>query len=164
MEQLLGFEADEFYFKCWPELAGLTFGQVLFCFADAVPLGMRLPPLCAMPLQSVISRPSLHCAGIRRHTTSCDTGGSGGEIWLNPPLDTVLQASDDVLVLAEDDCTCVAALQCCAVLCWFVHSSYRVHCVAVVLGAPAASLPTLLMGLRSLCTVFLRGILAACAS
>ena len=46
MEQLLGFEADEFYFKCWPELAGLTFGQVLFCFADAVPLGMRLQPVC----------------------------------------------------------------------------------------------------------------------
>ena len=32
LEALLGFEGDEFYIKQWPELEGLTFGEVLFRF------------------------------------------------------------------------------------------------------------------------------------
>lgn len=38
---LLGFRGDEFYFKHWPQLTGKTFGDALYMFRDAVPLGVR---------------------------------------------------------------------------------------------------------------------------
>eukprot|EP00668_Euglena_longa_P015319 GGOE01019386.1.p1 GENE.GGOE01019386.1~~GGOE01019386.1.p1 ORF type:complete len:792 (+),score=259.72 GGOE01019386.1:35-2377(+) len=40
METLLGFGGHEFYMKSWPELVGKRFGDVLFQFKDAIPLGI----------------------------------------------------------------------------------------------------------------------------
>eukprot|EP00667_Euglena_gracilis_P003442 EG_transcript_3453 len=40
METLLGFGGHEFYMKAWPELVGERFGDVLFQFQDAIPLGI----------------------------------------------------------------------------------------------------------------------------
>lgn len=40
-ETLLGFDDNEFYLKKWPDLTGLTFGEVFFRFKDAIPLGVR---------------------------------------------------------------------------------------------------------------------------
>ena len=41
-ESILGFEGHEFYLKCWPQLAGLPFGELAARFADAVPLGIKV--------------------------------------------------------------------------------------------------------------------------
>mmetsp|Transcript_2180 Transcript_2180/g.6488 ORF Transcript_2180/g.6488 Transcript_2180/m.6488 type:complete len:752 (+) Transcript_2180:101-2356(+) len=38
---LLGFDDCEFYVQHWPQLDGLTFGEVLYRFKDAIPLGVR---------------------------------------------------------------------------------------------------------------------------
>lgn len=41
-EDILGFESCEFYMNCWPELAGMMFGDVLVSFPDAIPCGVRI--------------------------------------------------------------------------------------------------------------------------
>ncbi|KAH8971535.1 hypothetical protein BDL97_02G148100 [Sphagnum fallax] len=41
-EDILGFDNAEFYVKKWPELDGLPFGDVLFCFPDAIPCGVKV--------------------------------------------------------------------------------------------------------------------------
>eukprot|EP00662_Eupelagonemidae_sp_cell21_P033793 gene33793-21867_t len=43
LASVLGFEGSEFYFKRWPELDGVAFGDACFRFADAVPLGNSHP-------------------------------------------------------------------------------------------------------------------------
>jgi len=40
-EDLLGFEGNEFYKETWPQLTGRTFGETMFAFADAVPIGIK---------------------------------------------------------------------------------------------------------------------------
>mmetsp|Transcript_22544 Transcript_22544/g.90365 ORF Transcript_22544/g.90365 Transcript_22544/m.90365 type:complete len:432 (-) Transcript_22544:520-1815(-) len=40
-ETLLGFDDCEFYFQNWPDVENLTFGEVLYRFREAVPLGIR---------------------------------------------------------------------------------------------------------------------------
>uniref|UniRef100_A0A7S4T4G9 RCK N-terminal domain-containing protein n=1 Tax=Alexandrium monilatum TaxID=311494 RepID=A0A7S4T4G9_9DINO len=40
-ESLLGFAGDEFYMWEWPELRGLTFGELVGRFPDAIPIGLR---------------------------------------------------------------------------------------------------------------------------
>ncbi|KAG9147516.1 hypothetical protein Leryth_007314 [Lithospermum erythrorhizon] len=41
-EDILGFENAEFYIKRWPQLDGLSFGDVLISFPDAVPCGVKV--------------------------------------------------------------------------------------------------------------------------
>ncbi|ETW06364.1 hypothetical protein H310_02642 [Aphanomyces invadans] len=39
--ELLGFDGNEFYAQSWPDLEGLTFGELPDRFADAIPIGIR---------------------------------------------------------------------------------------------------------------------------
>lgn len=41
LENLMGFDGDEFYLKEWPELLGLPFGEIAHRFDDAVPIGIK---------------------------------------------------------------------------------------------------------------------------
>ncbi|XP_027167103.1 ion channel CASTOR-like isoform X1 [Coffea eugenioides] len=40
-EDILGFENCEFYIKRWPQLDGMPFEEVLICFPDAIPCGVK---------------------------------------------------------------------------------------------------------------------------
>lgn len=40
-EDILGFENCEFYIKRWPQLDGMLFEEVLICFPDAIPCGIK---------------------------------------------------------------------------------------------------------------------------
>eukprot|EP00667_Euglena_gracilis_P003434 EG_transcript_3446 len=40
LEALFGFEGVEFYMKQWPELIGVRFGEILYQFKDAIPMGI----------------------------------------------------------------------------------------------------------------------------
>ena len=77
MESLLGFEGCEFYMSEWPELVGVTFGEISLRFADAIPIGIKT-----------------------RKTARKD-----GKVHLNPPDDMVFGDGDELVVLAEDDDT-----------------------------------------------------------
>jgi hypothetical protein len=74
---LLTYEGSEFYFKCFPELAGQRFSVCQWRMKDAVVAGVRRPP----------------------------KDGKPGVTTLNPPEDFVLEAADELLVIAEDDDT-----------------------------------------------------------
>ena len=39
-DSLFGFTGDEFYIKEWPQLIGCTFGDIVFRFTNAVPIGI----------------------------------------------------------------------------------------------------------------------------
>lgn len=41
-EDILGFEGCEFYMQPWPQLTGLTFGEALLAFPEAIPCGVRI--------------------------------------------------------------------------------------------------------------------------
>jgi hypothetical protein len=41
LENLMGFDGDEFYLKDWPEVVGERFGDIFMRFEDAVPLGIK---------------------------------------------------------------------------------------------------------------------------
>jgi len=41
LENLMGFDGDEFYLKDWPELTGERFGDIFLRFDDAVPIGVK---------------------------------------------------------------------------------------------------------------------------
>lgn len=74
---LLTYEGSEFYFKSFPELAGQKFSVCQWRMKDAVVAGVRRPP----------------------------KDGKPAECTLNPPEDFVLEAADELLVIAEDDDT-----------------------------------------------------------
>lgn len=71
---LLSYEGSEFYFKRFPELVGLPFGDAQWKVQDAVVCGVR------------------------------STDGRGRvSTTLNPPDERVLEEGDELLVIAEDD-------------------------------------------------------------
>ncbi|MBX7100947.1 MAG: NAD-binding protein, partial [Myxococcaceae bacterium] len=72
---LLTFEGSEFYFKRFAELDGRPFGEAQWKMADAVVVGYRRPGQNGEPAQTV----------------------------LNPKDDVLLEAGDELLVVAEDD-------------------------------------------------------------
>ena len=74
-DHLCGFDGCEFYFQNWPDLTARRWGEVLYSFADACPIGVR------------------HGAA------------DGSAILLNPPDDYRMRAGDELLVVAEDDDT-----------------------------------------------------------
>ncbi|KAH9249530.1 hypothetical protein BASA81_012703 [Batrachochytrium salamandrivorans] len=41
IDQLMGFTGSEFYMKPWPELDGITFGEALYRFEHAIPIGVK---------------------------------------------------------------------------------------------------------------------------
>ncbi|NNF58486.1 MAG: potassium transporter TrkA, partial [Rhodothermaceae bacterium] len=69
VRELLTFEGNEFYFAPADSLAGRTYGEALFAFDDAEPVGIR----------------------------------TAEGVTLNPPPDQHIGATDDLVVLAEDD-------------------------------------------------------------
>ncbi len=74
---LLTYEGSEFYFRAFPELAGQPFSAAQWRMKDAVVAGLRRPPKDNQPAQTL----------------------------LNPKEDFVLEATDELLVIAEDDDT-----------------------------------------------------------
>jgi K+/H+ antiporter YhaU regulatory subunit KhtT len=76
LESLLGFEGCEFYIEEWEELEGLTFGELMYRFKDAVVIGI-----------------------MRARENPSDLPN----ILLNPSLSTVLNKGDGVIVIAEDN-------------------------------------------------------------
>ncbi len=72
---LLSYEGSEFYFKSFTELEGVNFGDAQWRMKDAVVCGVRRPGNENEPSQTI----------------------------LNPPDHFVLDAGDELLVIAEDD-------------------------------------------------------------
>jgi Trk K+ transport system NAD-binding subunit len=72
---LLSYEGSEFYFKTFPELTGKTFGEAQWRMKDAVVCGYRRAAKADIPAATV----------------------------LNPKDDLILEAGDELLVIAEDD-------------------------------------------------------------
>lgn len=72
---LLSYEGSEFYFKAFPQLDGRPFGEAQWRMKDAVVVGYRRAGNAEVAAQTV----------------------------LNPPDTALLQAGDELLVLAEDD-------------------------------------------------------------
>jgi len=79
---ILAFEYNEFYFKCFPELQRRRFADVCFMFEDAVPFGIHF------------KEPQLQMV---------DDVEVPIKICINPAGDTVLDAEDEIIVIAEDD-------------------------------------------------------------
>lgn len=79
--ELLNFEGNELYFRCFPELAGKTYGETLSLFETSAVVGLKSKE------------------GIR----------------LNPPMDTVLCAGDEVVAVTEDDDTLLLDGTCAAI-------------------------------------------------
>jgi ion channel POLLUX/CASTOR len=77
LEKLLGFDGCEFYIQEWPELTGLTYGQAMYRFEDAILVGV---------IQNGIEE-------------------DGPVTLLNPSNDLVINAGDRIVVIAEDDDT-----------------------------------------------------------
>jgi ion channel POLLUX/CASTOR len=73
---LLTYDGSEFYFKNFPELAGQPFGTAQWRMKDAVVVGVRR----VLP-------------------------DGGSQCTLNPPEDFLMEQTDELLVLAEDDDT-----------------------------------------------------------
>mmetsp|Transcript_27148 Transcript_27148/g.63449 ORF Transcript_27148/g.63449 Transcript_27148/m.63449 type:complete len:1139 (+) Transcript_27148:205-3621(+) len=95
-DKVFGFQGNEFYLKNWPELEGRTFGEVMTMFPDAVPIGV----ISTKTEDEVEYLRKLRNAQTQRSIRSIRYG-----MCLNPPLDYVMQATDNLLVLAEDDDT-----------------------------------------------------------
>ena len=72
---LLSYEGSEFYFQAFPQLAGQPFGAAQWQMKDAVVCGVRRPGREGRPTQCL----------------------------LNPADDFLLEAGDELLVIAEDD-------------------------------------------------------------
>jgi len=82
---ILAFSDNEFYFQNFPELSRRRFADVCFLLDDAVPFGIHL----ATPL-------------ILKTKEGGDTGRLV-KIMINPPGDQLLDADDEIIVIAEDD-------------------------------------------------------------
>jgi voltage-gated potassium channel Kch len=72
--ELMDFAGDEIYFASFPEMKGITFGDLLFRFDDSSVLGIFNP-----------------AKGVH----------------LNPPMDTRLESSDQVIAISRDDDTVI---------------------------------------------------------
>lgn len=84
LEQLLGFEGCEFYIQQWPSMTGLSFGEVMYRFADAVVVGVMRG---SGPKDAVLTM-------------------------MNPPMDLVVLEGDQIIVVAEDDDSYEPAAEC----------------------------------------------------
>jgi len=85
LNDLLGFQGSEFYIKAWPELTGMTFGEICYAFEDAIVVGI-----------------------IRKGAPEDDDEEESIDLAtsiINPSDDLVLLPTDEILVIAEDDDT-----------------------------------------------------------
>lgn len=83
---ILAFSDNEFYFKNFPELSRRRFADVCFLIDDAVPFGIHLKN----PL-------------ILQNKENPNEPGRIVKIMINPPGDQLLNAEDEIIVIAEDD-------------------------------------------------------------
>ena len=97
-EQLLGFDGMEFYFSSWPQLVGARWGEVLFCFPDACPIGVRTPAATV-----AASHASSAAASAAATTSAAGVSATGATLTLNPSDDYVVQPYDELIFIAEDD-------------------------------------------------------------
>jgi Trk K+ transport system NAD-binding subunit len=86
--EVLGFAGDEFYTKHWPKAVGKKMGDLAPCFKDAIVIGVKR-----------------FCKDKRCDEKCTHRHNAKGHIVLNPPADYVLEESDQVIVIAEDDDT-----------------------------------------------------------
>ena len=93
-DALCGFDGMEFYFKQWPELSGLTWGDAIFSFPAACPIGVR---------RAVPDRAISPAARAKQDAAFANPRWAG--IILNPDDSLVLRDGDEILVVAEDDDT-----------------------------------------------------------
>ena len=86
---ILAFEYNEFYFQNFPALSRRRFADVCFMFEDAVPFGIHL------------KNP------VMLKTTEDDGTETQRlvKIMVNPPGDQLLDAEDEIIVIAEDNDT-----------------------------------------------------------
>lgn len=92
-EQLLGFDGMEFYFSSWPQLVHTTWGEALFSFPDACPIGVRKTS-ATLPATSLTAPVA---------DASFAAGGATATLLLNPPDDYVVRPGDELVFIAEDD-------------------------------------------------------------
>merc|ERR1711871_1576473 len=84
-DHILDFSGNEFYFKNWPQLTGQKFANACFSFNDAVCIG-----ICTEFAAEGAEDP---VTGQRQMT----------RVFLNPPGDTIIDATDELIFVAEDD-------------------------------------------------------------
>lgn len=84
-DHILDFSGNEFYFKNWPQLTGQKFANACFSFQDAVCIG-----ICTEFPAEGAEDP---LTGERQMT----------RVFLNPPGDTIIDATDELIFIAEDD-------------------------------------------------------------
>ncbi len=98
---LLSYEGSEFYFKAFPELTGRTFGEAQWRMKDAVVCGVRK----ASVAQNGGDKASVAQNGGSKASVAQNGGSKAAPTRLNPPDSEVLEAGDQLLVIAEDDDT-----------------------------------------------------------
>ena len=96
---LCGFDQMEFYFKQWPAVTGLTWGEVAFAFPDACPIGVRRPKASYPTVQEGTTE------ACKKKEAATYANPRWGGILLNPDDSYVIQDGDEILVVAEDDDT-----------------------------------------------------------
>ncbi len=108
-EGLLGFEGAEFYMACHdedcPEIAGMTFGELSECFANAIPFGVHRV--------HEAKNADIHRAqrDMFEHLLQEDGGVEmlsvkpNCDYFINPPGSLIIREGDEIIVLAEDDDT-----------------------------------------------------------
>jgi len=82
---ILAFEYNEFYFKNFPALSRRRFADVCFMFEDAVPFGIHLKTPVLVKQKGD------------------EDPGREAKILINPPGDHLMDAEDEIIVIAEDD-------------------------------------------------------------
>ena len=99
-DHLFGFEGNEFYFKEWPQCAGLSFGQIYRSFPKAVPFGFRV----ACPRTARLYLKEQHDCSDESIDAKYPMLGQF-RIMLNPPRDMICHPGDEIIFLAYDDDT-----------------------------------------------------------
>lgn len=108
LDKVLGFDGSEFYMQEWQELHHLTFQEVFFRFEDAVVLGIHKAEQ-NLKTEDEEEEDSTQDESKTDGSRGSNSGYRGarrygqGRIMLNPPLDTVVEPGDKIIVLAEDD-------------------------------------------------------------
>lgn len=93
------------YVKEWPALTGRTFGDILFAFEAAVPIGVQRLVGPGNGGGSEGGSDGGDGPGVAPRAFNQATGPRGErfEMLLNPPATLVLRPGDQVIVIAEDD-------------------------------------------------------------
>jgi hypothetical protein len=106
-EKLCGFDGDEFYMLAHPSLEGKRWGDALFSFAHACPIGVRQtqPTGKRSPRASTLARADSGVMAGHRRMQDVIATRPRSRLLLNPDDDYVLGPGDEIIVIAEDDDT-----------------------------------------------------------